>query len=213
MARKFNPDNWKRLLSDDRHALLPPGEFLDRVGVRPGSVAADLGAGPGFFTLPLAERVGPEGRVHAIDVSPEMVRLLQERGLPPWVDARLGGERGIPLPDAEVDVALLAFVLHEIDAPGEYLAEVARVLRPGGRLVVLEWVAREEDRGPPAAERLPAEETDRILAAAGFTVVERGDANPSNYYRVATPPGDGAAHGTASDVPSELGRGPGADAA
>ena len=63
MRHKFNPEKWERLVSEERHALLAPGTFLDEISVEPGSVVADLGAGPGFLTVPLAPRVGPEGRV------------------------------------------------------------------------------------------------------------------------------------------------------
>ena len=76
--RKFDPAKWQRLLPPERRALLDPGAFLDVIAVAPGSTVADIGAGPGFFTAPLAERVGPAGHVVALDVSPAMIERLRE---------------------------------------------------------------------------------------------------------------------------------------
>jgi SAM-dependent methyltransferase len=174
MMRKFNPENWERLLSEERRALLNPGSFLDSIGVESGSVAADLGAGPGFFTLPLAQRVGPRGTVYAVDISPEMVRLLRDQDLPGQVKVLLSGETRLPLPDAAVDLALLAFVLHELEKPTGFLGEVQRILKPSARLVVLEWVPQEEVLGPPVHERIPEEESAQILASSGLRVSTRG---------------------------------------
>lgn len=187
MAKKFNPERWERLLSTERRALLDPDTFLKRLEVRPGATVADLGAGPGFFTVPLAQCVGPHGKVYAVDVSPEMVRRLQDRSLPPQVEVKLSGENRLPIPDASVDLALLAFVLHELEDPRAFLGEVSRILKPGGELVVLEWVPQEEELGPPLEDRLSAEECAEILASAGFRVASRWDANASNYYLVADP--------------------------
>lgn len=113
-----------------------------------------------------------------------MIEVLRRRDLPPQVTARLSEENRTPLPDASVDLALLAFVLHELDAPLAFLTEARRVLRPGGRLVVLEWVPRVEAMGPPLDERLPIDQSRETLRRAGFTVLEEGLANASNYFLV-----------------------------
>lgn len=189
MGHKFTPANWERLVSAERRKLLDPDVLVASLGIAPGDVVADIGAGPGFFTLPLAERVGAEGRVHALDVSPEMLATLRSRGIPPQVDARLMEERHVTLPDASVDLALLAFVFHELDAPAEVLRDIRRVLRPGGRLALLEWVPKAEEIGPPLAERIPLDEAERRLTTAGFGVTERRSLNRSQYLLLATSPG------------------------
>ena len=185
MTRKFDPEKWERLLSAERRALLDPGAFLDSIGVEAGSTAADLGAGPGFFTGPLAQRVGPGGTVYAVDISPEMVRLLQDQALPGQVKVLLSGENRLPIPDGSVDLALLAFVLHELGEPAQFLTEAKRMLKPSGRLIVLEWVPQEEPMGPPVHERIAEEESRRILASSGFRAEMGALANRSNYYLVA----------------------------
>lgn len=183
--RKFDPANWQRLLSPERRALLDPGAFLDLIAVAPGSTVADIGAGPGFFTAPLAERVGPTGRVIALDVSPAMVERLREQPLPPHVDVRVSREHSLPVDPGTVDVALLAFVLHELEDAPRLLADVRRILAPAGRLVVLEWVPRDEPMGPPRHERISASDAARALTRSGFVVAQQGSVNPSNYFLVA----------------------------
>lgn len=185
MAHKFAPQHWERLLSAERRSLLDPGQFLDRVAIPPGSVVADVGAGPGFFTRALAERVGARGTVYALDVAPEMVDRLRAQELPPQVVVRHNEESRLPLPDRSVDVVLLAFVLHELESPPALLQEIGRTLRPGGRLVVLEWVPQDEAMGPPRHERIAAGDSATLLGEAGFRAVDGGMVNPSHYYHVA----------------------------
>lgn len=182
---KFKPENWQRLVSEERRAHLPPDVLLDAIGVEEGSTVADIGAGPGYFTLPLVERVGATGRVYALDVQPEMIEVLHGRDLPPQVRVVRSGESELPLEDASVDLALVAFVYHEVEDPRAFLAEAGRVLRPGGRLVVAEWEPREEEIGPPLHERLPREVVERGLREGEFAIVERGRHDSSVYYVVA----------------------------
>lgn len=187
-GRKFPAEKWERLVSPERHALLSPDRFLDRFHVREGMTVADLGAGPGFFTFPLAERVGPSGLVYATDISPGMLQALKRRGIPPQVHPLLAEESRIPIADESVDFALLAFVLHELVHPDAFLREARRILRPSGRFVVLEWVPREEEMGPPLHERLSPTRSTELLAASGFDVSEQGEANASQYYLVTGAP-------------------------
>lgn len=184
-GHKFPPEKWDRLLTPQRQAFLDAGWVLDRAGVAAGMHVADLGAGPGFFTLPLADRVGPGGLVYATDISPEMLAALRNRGVPGHVTLLHAGESTIPLPDAAVDIALLAFVLHELVHPTAFLREVQRILRRDGRLVVLEWIPQDDGMGPPMAERISETATRDLLETAGFTVVDRAAANSSQYLLIA----------------------------
>jgi len=185
-GHKFPAERWERLVSPERHALLDPARLLDRIGVQAGMSVADLGAGPGFFTLPLASRVGPAGTVYATDISADMLAVLARRGLPAHVHPIHAEESRFAIPDAAVDLALLAFVLHELTHPAEFLAEVRRILRPAGRFVVLEWIRQEEETGPPLHERLSETDSTRILSAAGFRVIDGDTANRSHYFLIAS---------------------------
>ena len=124
--------------------------LLDALALEPGDMVADIGAGTGFFSFPMAERVGPEGSVLAVDIQPEMLAIIRgraaERGVPN-VEPRLGSIDDPRLPEAAVDVALLVDVYHELSHPWEMTAAIARALQPGGRLFVVEY--RGEDRWVP----------------------------------------------------------------
>jgi ubiquinone/menaquinone biosynthesis C-methylase UbiE len=186
--RRFDPADWQLLVSERRRRLMDPGAFLDRVGIPAGATVADVGAGPGFYTLPLAERVGPTGHVYATDVAPAMLDRLRAADPPPWVEPLLApDEHQVPIGDTAVELALFAFVLHELDDPVRFLRDLRRTLRPGGRLVLLEWVPHDEPIGPPHAERLSQEASATLVETAGFTVVELGSANRSQYYLIAIP--------------------------
>ncbi|HEY0969431.1 MAG TPA: methyltransferase domain-containing protein [Gemmatimonadales bacterium] len=181
-TRRFDPAKWRRLVSEERRALLDPAAFVRSLAIPRGATVADLGAGPGFFTPALAEATGPTGRVLALDVAPEMVALLRAQPLPNQVEVLQSEENRLPLADGTVGLALLAFVLHELTEPLRFLAEARRVMSPDGRLVMLEWVPQEEPIGPPLHERLSAAEGERLLTSAGFAVERHGMANASNYY-------------------------------
>src|ERR1051326_8428592 len=116
MGRKFDPANKHLLLAEDRIERFDRYELLRSLGVSEGKAVADLGCGPGFFTLPASELVGPTGKVFAVDVQQEMVDDLRARlaqqGITNVV-VRRSGELEPSIPQHSVDLALLAFVLHE----------------------------------------------------------------------------------------------------
>lgn len=116
--------------------------MLSELGATPGAVVADVGAGSGYFTLPLAREVGPEGAVYAVDVQPEMLDILRgrvvEEGLANVVLVQ-AAEDDPRLPEEEVDLALLVDVYHELAFPYEVMRGVVEALAPGGRLVLVEY--------------------------------------------------------------------------
>jgi len=141
---------------------------LDRIGIRPGERVLELGPGPGAFTVAAAERAGPGGRLVAVDIQSQMIAQVERRvraaGLAN-VEAHVAGAHALPLEDASVDRAFLITVLPEIPDRGRALAELHRVLRPGGILSVTE-----EFTDP---DYLFLEETIRLVEAAGFRLEER----------------------------------------
>jgi len=114
---------------------------LDRIGIRPGERVLELGPGPGTFTVGAALRAGAEGRLIAVDIQPRMIaqvdRRVQAAGLTN-VETHVASAHALPLEDGSVDRAFLITVLPEIPEPGRALAELHRVLRPGGLLSVTE---------------------------------------------------------------------------
>jgi ubiquinone/menaquinone biosynthesis C-methylase UbiE len=179
---KFSPDRAGRLERPERYSLLPPRETLLRLGAKKGMSIIDVGAGTGFFSRAAADIVGPTGEVLAADISEEMLAFMREAGLPKNVRPVLSRECSVPVPDGKADIVLAAFVVHEAPDRGKFLAELKRLLKPGGRLIIIEWKKREEEHGPPQGERLDEPDLDASLTV--FRTVEKGSLNASHYYRV-----------------------------
>jgi len=170
---KFSPSHAGLLDSQDRYALLEPEQILERAGIRRGMRVADVGAGSGFFTIPIAKMVGNEGKVFAIDIQEGMIAILNEkikRLKIKNVEALLSTEERIPLPDESVDLAFLAQTLHELEDYAT-LEEIGRILKPRGTLAILEWKKdADTNMGPPFEERLTQEQTIEIAEGAGFAL-------------------------------------------
>ncbi len=133
----YSFDNPLRRLLHDRREILAPH-------VRPGATVADLGCGMGYFTLGLAELVGPAGKVLAVDVQQRQLdhtgRRCERAGLRDRVELVLSRPPGLRLGKA-IDFALSFWMLHEVDGLERFVADVAAALRPGGRWLVAEpWM-------------------------------------------------------------------------
>lgn len=124
--------------------------LMTALALTPGLVVADIGAGTGYLSRRMAKAVAPGGKVLAVDVQPEMVhmleRLSQDAGLANIVPS-LGAEDDVKLPAGTVDLAIMVDVYHELAFPFEMLGSIIRALKPGGRVVFVEYRA-EDPRVP-----------------------------------------------------------------
>jgi SAM-dependent methyltransferase len=174
--RRFDPEKVARLDAPERQQSIPPAAIV--AAVEP---IADLGCGTGYFLWPLCEALGGEGIFYAVDSSPVMLehlrRKIEAHPLGASVTPVLSSDDSVPLQAGSLDVALLGSVYHELADRPDYLRGVARLLRPGGRLVVIDWrpLAEGEERvaGPPADHRLPEALAREELELAGLVVESR----------------------------------------
>jgi len=172
--RVFDPSQVHKLEAPERLRWLPPGEVLGWLELRPGMTVADIGAGTGYFAIPVARAIGP-GRVWAVDLQPELLEVLQGKLAKPDAPANIvpleGTASSTGLADRSCDIALLANVWHELDDPAGVVAELARILKPGGRIAVLDWRPDvERPPGPPLEHRLSAREVQRFFEDHGKRV-------------------------------------------
>ncbi len=185
--RRFDPRHAHRLLGREREEQWQPRRFLRDIGITAGHTVADLGCGPGFWTLPLADVVTERGNVWALDVSPEMLRILREQQPPAHVRPVISAFPAIPLPHHSVDWAWAAFIFHEVLPHPVFAAAMRRVVRPGGTAAVLEWRPdAASTHGPPRDHRLWPEQVIEWLEAAGFESVRVGWRNEDTYLILAT---------------------------
>ncbi len=181
MGHKFNPEFAHVLHAPSRWWHEPPERLVFLLGMRKGSRVLEVGVGTGYFLLHFA-RMYPEVEFVGTDVQREMLEVAKERakGLR---NVRLleNGENHLPLGDASVDTVLLAHTFHELDHPDTMLKEIVRVLKPGGRLVVVDWKPVPTPFGPPLEERIPVEVVLRTLTEVGFGGVREYDLYTYHY--------------------------------
>jgi ubiquinone/menaquinone biosynthesis C-methylase UbiE len=152
--------------SDFRKRYMHP--VVDRLGIRPGDRVLELGPGPGAFSVDAARRAGSEGRLIVVDIQPEMIAKAEARLRAAGItnaETRVAGAYELPLADSSIDRAFLVTVLGEITDQRRALAELHRVLRPGGILSITEEFS---DPDYPFAG-----ETIRKAEAAGFRLSAR----------------------------------------
>jgi SAM-dependent methyltransferase len=143
-----------------------------------GMAVADVGAGTGLYTLMFAPKVGPSGRVYGVDIAPQfvehMTRAAAGRQLPQVV-ARLCSERSVELPSASVDLVFVCDTYHHFEYPQATLASIHDALRPGGELVILDFIREPGTSREWILDHVRAGEAvvTQEVTAAGFTLVRR----------------------------------------
>ena len=159
------------LFTDPRYAVQSKQQVNCAIRIAKGATVADIGAGVGFFTWRLAARIGPQGKVYAVDIQQGMLdqlrRNMAERHLANY-EAVLGAEDDPRLPAGRIDLALLVDVYHEFSQPQKMLQGIRRALKPDGRLVQLEY--RKEDPNVPilADHKMSVAEAKTEVEAEGF---------------------------------------------
>ena len=181
----WNQEQLERLMRPERDHLMPRGTVLAEVNAALGSKVADVGAGMGWLTFPLAVAVGESGRVFAIDPSPEGVRAIRQRAQDERLDqieAMEASAEHTRLPDGDVDTVVWHTMYHDVGDIRQSLRETERILKSGGRFVVVDWDKRETESGPPLQVRVSPEEAEQqIQEVGGFDVVKRWKAGPVTW--------------------------------
>lgn len=169
-----------------RDAYQKPQEVMQALDIKQGEIIADIGAGSGYFSVRLAHHVGANGRVYAVDISPDMIRHLQARVR----DLRLLNVSPIlarpddPLLPERVDRFLIVDVWHHIENQAAYLALMKKQLKPGGQVVMIDFHKRELPVGPPLATKIAREDLLRQMRANGFQLAQEHTFLPYQYFLV-----------------------------
>ncbi len=178
--------------------------MLKELGLKPGMNVADIGSGNGFHTLEMAKIIAPNGIAYAVDIQPEMLKMLLGRA----AEEKVANVKTIEntfwdalLPENTLDLALLADVYHEFSHPEEMLASIRRSLRPGGRLVLVEF--RSEDKNVPIKElhKMSKEQIMRELPPNGFKLVQSFDGLPWQHLMFFESTGDTTPNKTTEPAP------------
>ena len=169
-----------------------PGRVVQALELQPSDVVADIGAGTGYFTFRIAPQV-PTGRVFAVDIQPEMLDIVRERmgeqGLDNVVPV-LGTPEDPNLPPSSTDVALMVDAYHEFSHPREMMTAIVEALKPGGRVVLVEY--RGEDPTVPIKplHKMTEAQARREMEAVGLRWRETRDFLPQQHVLIFEKPVD-----------------------
>jgi len=172
-----------------RDAWQRPAEVIEHLHIEPGSTVVDLGAGTGYFAAWLSRAVGPQGKVLALDIEPNMVKFVEQRAREQGlgnVSARVVAADDPGLAPGSVARVLIVDTWHHIDDRSRYAGKLALALAPQAEIWIVDFT-EESDVGPPARYRVTAEQVVRELQAAGLHAeVVAGEQLPKQYLVRAT---------------------------
>lgn len=171
-GRPFSASLAERLDRPERVTWLPPSEVIRAIDVKADQTIADIGAGTGYFTLPLAAAVGKRGRVFALDSQLEMLNILSKKlhgAAKENVEPLHARADDTFLSSARCDLVFMANVWHEFPDRAAVLRESKRILKSLGRIAILDWRPDvEPEHGPPLSHRLSGQSALEELSSAGF---------------------------------------------
>ena len=177
--RLFNASTAQRLDDPERLLWLPPAMVIGALAVQPGDAIADIGAGTGYFSLPLVQAAGLPGQVYAVDSQIEMLEHLQHK-LDTENISNIRVVHAVAdstgLPTASCNLVFLANVWHEITDRAAVLIEAKRILKSSGKIAILDWRTDVEPKpGPPLDHRLGASDAAGDLRSVGFAEVKQSN--------------------------------------
>ena len=160
--------------------------LIEALPLSENSIVADIGAGTGYFSFRMAERV-PAGKVLAVDIQQEMLDIIEQRkadGAPANVETVLGDEKNPNLANSSVDVILIVDAYHEFSYPYEMGIAMARALKQGGLLVLIEYRAEDPSVPIKRLHKMTEEQAKREMAAVGLEWVRTEDFLPQQHFLV-----------------------------
>ncbi len=174
----------------ERRKWQDPEKILTEIGLSPNMTFVDVGCGDGYFALPAARMVGPEGKVIGVDVDENAIGRLRQQA----------AEEGLSQLSAEVraaeeavacegcaDIVFFGIDLHDFADPGQVIRNAKRMLSPSGLLVDLDWKDQPMQFGPPLEKRLSIAKARQLIESAGFHVTSVAKAGPYHYIIIAKP--------------------------
>jgi precorrin-6B methylase 2 len=173
----------------DRDKEERPELLMSALHIRRGATVADIGSGTGYYTWRLAEQVGPQGKVYAVDVQQSMLdrtKVAVDQHKLANVEYVLATERTPRLPERSVDLVFIAYAYHEFGDPEAMMAAIRRALKPGGRVVIIEYAKESKIAPASPLHKMSFEEIRREIEPMGFAIDQLFDFLPVQHGVVFT---------------------------
>lgn len=172
-------EEYAHVLDDSRRdAWQKPHEVVQALAIQPGEVIADIGAGTGYFARRFAHHAA---KVYAVDIEPKLL-VKAAAGAPAGLATILASPDDPKLPEASVDTIFFCNVLHHINQRPAYYRKLIRALKPGGRLVIIDFHKRKLPVGPPESMKLSDTEVVAEVEAAGLRKAKSHEFLPHQYF-------------------------------
>ncbi len=184
--KKFDPSKLQKLNDPQRLMDIPPDYIWEKLNIENPGVLVDIGAGTGFFSVAFLQK-SKLSRIYACDASEVMVNWVKAHVTPkyPNIIPIKTEEHDVPLDDEIADLVFMINLHHELDNPSLTLKESNRILKPGGKIFIVDWIKKDSPEGPPAKRRCLPEQVKEQLADAGFVQVEIYNELPKHFLVVA----------------------------
>ncbi|MBU1118533.1 methyltransferase domain-containing protein [Patescibacteria group bacterium] len=170
-----------------KRQFLDMGAVYKEAGLTPGMIVADLGCGSGFLSFKAARIVGDNGLVYAVDVRRDVLGHIEDqkqdfgiRNLK-TVLADLSVQGSTEIPEKSVDLVLLAKIIYQVSNTDMLFDEARRILKPEGKVLVIEWKKEKQPFGPPEEKRVSYADIKKIVRNVGFVIEKDIDAEPYHY--------------------------------
>lgn len=168
----------------DREQEENSSHTISKMPLEPHSVVADVGAGTGYYTFRIAEKI-PGGKIYAVDIQEEFIQRLNVRTKElnaRNVEVIKGSERSPNLPPDTIDLIIMVDVYHELLYPHEMLQAMSKALKPGGKLLLIEYKAEDPDVAIRPLHKMTVAQVNKELAANGFQLVKHDNTLPIQHF-------------------------------
>jgi ubiquinone/menaquinone biosynthesis C-methylase UbiE len=183
--KKFDPKKLEKLNNPKRLVDIPPEYICERLDIENPQVLVEIGAGTAFFSIAFLEHLKP-ALIYACDISEVMIDWVKENVVPnhPKLIPVKSEENSVPLDDQMADLLFMINLQHELDNPSLILAEAHRILKPDGKIFIVDWKKIDMPEGPPTEIRWFPEQVGDELIKSGFGGVKYFNEWPKHYLVV-----------------------------